>query len=177
MGAAMSFGSDGGLSVEPIAMQPGTTELADEATASHLVTLAELIESRPVLAVRLYGRASPDDREGLAERILIERIAADQDLPDVEGSGFFARRRVRGALQARGRGEPGELGEDDEALLARYRAAVEVPPERFTALARERAEAVAARLVGELGLAPEHVRIAEETETASPGVRLGFEAL
>lgn len=177
MGAAMSFGGGGGLSVEPIAMRPGTTVLADEDQASHLSALAELIESRPVLAVRLTGLADPTDRDGLAERILIERIADGRGLPDVEDSGFFARRRVRGALEARGRGEPGELGADDEALLARYRAAVEVPPERFTALARERAQAVAARLTGELSLPPEHVRVADETETGSPGVRIGFEAL
>ncbi|HKJ25923.1 MAG TPA: DUF748 domain-containing protein, partial [Myxococcota bacterium] len=175
MGAAVSFGKGGGLSVEPLAMRPGSVAFADDEASSDLVALAELVESRPVLAVRLHGRANDEDREGLAERILIERIAAGIDLPEVDDAGFFARRRVRGALEARGRGEAGELGAEDAALLARYRDAVEVPPGRFAALARERADAVARRLTGELGLPPEHVRTADEAESEAPGVRIAFE--
>jgi len=177
MGAVVSFGQGGGLSLDPLAMAPGRAELADDAVAREITALAELVEARPALAVRLHGRANADDREGLAERILIERLAAGGDLPEVEDAGFFARRRVRGALEARGRGEAGELEPEDAALLARYRAATEVPPERFAALAHDRAAAVARQLTSEWGLPEEYVRTSDEAETGSPGVRIRFEAL
>jgi hypothetical protein len=176
MGAAFSFAEGGGLAVEPLRMEPGRALLAP-GQEQEIAGLADLVASRPMLAVRLEGGATPDDRDGLAERILIERVAEDRDLPDVEDAGFFARRRVRGALEARGRGEAGALEGDDVALLARYVAAVEVPPERFTALARERAGAVAEALVAGQGLAPEHVRVADDTGEQYAGVRIEFEAL
>jgi hypothetical protein len=49
---------------------------------------------------------------------------------------------VQGALEARARGEAGTLEAEDEALLARYREATTVPPERYAELSRRRAEAV-----------------------------------
>jgi hypothetical protein len=66
-------------------------------------------------------------------------------------------------------------GEDAELLL-RYRTATYVPPERFPALARARAEAVSARLVAGHGLPPEPLRLADETDADQMGVRVVFEA-
>jgi len=176
MGAAVSFGDGGGLAVEPLAMRPGRSELASDDAEGRLLALAELLETRPALAVRLHGGASPEDRDGLAERILIEGLAAGEDLPEIDDSGFFARRRVRKALEARGRGEQGALEAEDETLLARYRAAADVPPTRFAALARERAEAIASLLIEEHTLSPEHVRVAEAADGEQPAVRITFEA-
>jgi hypothetical protein len=83
---------------------------------------------------------------------------------------------VRAALAKRGRGDPGELDGDDAALLARFVAATFVPPERFDALSRERAQAASALLVTGHGLTTEHVRVADETPRGDPGVRMQFEA-
>jgi hypothetical protein len=121
--------------------------------------------------------AGDADRDGLAERMLAERMMAGGELPEVEDAGgYLARRRVRAALAKRGRGDPGGLDEDDSALLARYVAATSVPPERFDALARERSEAASALFVAGHGLTAEHVRVADETPRGDPGVRIAFEA-
>jgi hypothetical protein len=175
MGATLSFAKGGGLVVEPLRMEPGSTALAAGEEES-LAALATLLESRPQLAVRLWGHASAEDRDGLAERILIERVAADVDLPEVEDAGFFARRRVRGALSKPVDGHAGPLEPDDAALLGRYVAATEVPPERFDALARARADAVAAALAAVHGVEPERVRVSDETRSEAPGVEIAFEA-
>ena len=175
MGAAFSFGEGGGLAVEPFRMAAGDTQLEDGQTES-LAALAVLLESRPELAVRLQGGSTPGDRDALAERILANRVAAGGDLPDLDGAGFFARRRVRGALEKRGRGEAGALGPKDAELLARYRTATYVPPDRFAALARARARALAATLTATHGIAVGLVRVADEPDTEQAGVRVRFEA-
>jgi len=172
MGAAFSFGEGGGLAVEPLPMAPGSVELEEDAPA-RLATLADLLAARPQLAVRLHGGATPTDRDGIAEQILLERLAADVDWPKVEGGSFFARRRLRRALEG---GEASGLEGDDADLLARYRTATPVPPERFVALAGRRAEAVTQRLVSQHALPSEHVRTAVETDSDQSGVRITFEA-
>jgi hypothetical protein len=175
MGAAFDL-AKGGLSVEPLRMEPGRAVLApgqDEGVGS----LGALLETRPELAVRLTGMAGDADHDGLAERMLAERMMAGGELPEVEDAGgYLARRRVRAALAKRGRGDPAELDEDDASLLARYVAATSVPPERFDALARGRAEAASALFVTGHGLTAEHVRVADETLRGDPGVRIAFEA-
>ena len=174
MGAAFDT-AKGGLAVEPLRMEPGGVVLV-AGQEEGIAALAALLETRPELAVRLSGVAADADRDGLAERMLVERIAAGGDLPEIEDTGFLARRRVRGALAKRGAGEEAALGEEDAALLARYVAATFVPPERFDALARERAQAVSALLVTGHDLAAEHVLVADETPRGDPGVRIRFEA-
>jgi hypothetical protein len=141
LGVLVPEGGQAEVSFAPLAFAPGDAAPPAEA-AEQLAPLATLLAQRPGLGLALVGRAGPEDRLPLAERILIDGVAADRGLPALEDAGFFARRRVQGALEARGRGEAGALEAEDEALLARYREATPVPPERYAELARRRAEAV-----------------------------------
>ncbi len=169
------FGGDG-AGIAPIAVAAGATE-PERDQGERYEGLVKLLSERPELAVRLRGRAGPDDRPHVAERMLIERMEAGDGLPDLEtGAGFLQRRRLTGALEDRGRGEPGELDPDDAAMLARYVAAVDVPDERFAALARARAEAVRAIAVSDYGVAPTHLIVADAAPPGPPGVLLELSA-
>lgn len=169
MGALLPEGGAAEISFAPVAFAPGDAAAPADA-AEKLAPLASLLAERPGLALALVGRAGPEDRLALAERILVERVAADRGLPELEDAGFFARRRVQGALEERGRGEPGALEPEDEALLARYREATAVPPERYAELARRRAEAVRDLLAATHSLAPARLRVETTSEPGAPEV-------
>jgi hypothetical protein len=77
---------------------------------------------------------------------------------------------VTGALEDRARGEAGELDAEDQALLARYVAAVTVPPERLAALARARAEALRDALAAQHGVDPARLDVAGPAPDGAPGV-------
>jgi hypothetical protein len=153
------------VSFDPIAFAPGGADVPSEAEA-RVASTARLLGERPTLSLTLRGSAGPEDRAALAERVLIERIAAGEGLPELSDAPFFARRRVRGVLAARGRGEAGELTPEDAPLLRRYVEATEVPSGRFTDLAKGRAESLRNLLEGEFEISP--VRLAVET-AAVPG--------
>jgi hypothetical protein len=173
-GAVSKLGDAVGLGMDALPAQPGSADLASEAS-DRLGGLRDTLAARPALALVLRGRAGSADDPHLAEAMLSERVLAGEGLPELEGVGFLQRRRVRGALAARGRGEPGALEPEDEAALARWVAGVAVPPERRSALARARAEAARAALLSAGALEPERVRIGE-VEEGDPGVALGLEA-
>jgi hypothetical protein len=173
VGAVLPGGGGGKPALEPLAAVAGGEALAPDAQA-RLAPLAELLASRPALGFRLAGRVGPEDRPVVAEQILVERAVAGEDLPQVEDTGFLARRRVAGALASRGRGESEELSPEDQALLARYKAAVEIPPERMAALARRRAEGVRDALVSTHAIDARRLEIAEPGEAGSPGVLVEF---
>jgi hypothetical protein len=175
-GFAVSGLGVGGATTEPLASVPGGAVLA-EGQEERLSETATLLASRPGLRVQLHGRSGPDDLPGLAEQILIERLSSGEKLPELEGAGLLARRRVAGALRARGRGEPGELEPEDAALLGRYTAAVEVPPERLDDLARQRAEVARDSLLEEGGLSAERVSIGEPVGPGDPGVIMELASL
>jgi hypothetical protein len=77
---------------------------------------------------------------------------------------------VQSALAERGRGAPGALEPEDQALLGRYLEATRVPPERYSDLARRRAEAVRDVLAQPNALAPERFVIETATDAGSPDV-------
>jgi hypothetical protein len=158
LGALAPEGGSAEVSFAPLAFGPGEAA-APAGAGEQLAPLAALLAQRPGLGLALVGRAGPDDRLALAERILIEGVAADRGLPPLEDAGFFARRRVQGALEARARGEEGALEAEDEALLARYREATAVPPERYAELARRRAEAVRDVLASAHALPQERIAV------------------
>ena len=149
-GALLPGGGGAEASFAPLDAQAGSPELTPDAQA-RLGPLASLLGSRPALGLRLAGRVGPADRPHVAEAILIERAVAGEDWPKLADAGLLAPRRVRAALADRGRGESAELDAEDQVLLARYVAAVEVPPERMRDLARRRAEAARAALAASLG--------------------------
>jgi hypothetical protein len=171
LGVLLPEGGSAEISFEPLAFAPGSAAAPADA-AARVAPLAKLLAQRPGLGLALVGHAGPDDRLPLAERLLIERVAADRDLPEVGDAGFFARRRVRGALEARGRGEPGALEPEDAALLARYLEVVQVPAERYTDLAERRAEALREVFATAHGIEAARLAPAASPEPARPEVAL-----
>jgi outer membrane protein OmpA-like peptidoglycan-associated protein len=169
MGVLLPEGGKAEISFAPIAFAAGDATAPPDA-AEQLAPLAKLLAQRPGLGLALVGHAGSDDRLALAERILIERVAADRGLPALDDAGFFARRRVQGALGERGRGEAGALEPEDQALLARYLEATDVPAERYTDLARRRAEAVRDVLATAHTLAPARLLVEAGSEAAAPEV-------
>jgi hypothetical protein len=167
----MALPEDGAapLSFAPVGFAPGDATAGDDA-AAQLAPLAALLAQRPGLSLALVGRAGEVDRRALAERIQVERIAADRDLPDLPDAGFLARRRVRSALADRGRGKVGALDPEDQALLERYLDATAVPPERFADLARRRAEAVRELLAKADSIAPSRLSAGADPAPGSPEV-------
>jgi hypothetical protein len=164
----------GAPSLEPFLGVPGAPELAP-GQEERLRGLAELLSARPELALRLHGRSAPEDRDGLALALLVERVAGGRGLPKLEGAGLLAARRVRVALAKAAGGEEISLDPDDQALLERYKAAVEVPDERFAALARARAESVRSAAAA-LGADAERLALGDPAEPGAPGVVLALAA-
>lgn len=139
--------------------------------------LVRLLAERPQLGLRLRGRTGDADRRPVALQILAERLEAGDGLPELEdGAGLLARRRLSGAIRERAAGGEGALDPEDEALLGRYLAAVEVPEERLAALARARAEAVEAAAVSEYGVDPERLSVGDPAPPGEPGVLLELAA-
>jgi hypothetical protein len=171
LGVLLPEGGSAEISFEPIVFGAGSAEAPADA-AARSEPLAKLLAERPGLGLALVGGAGPDDRLALAERLLIERVAAERDLPELADAGFFARRRVRGALEERGRGEPGALEPEDEVLFARYLEATEVPAERYADLARRRAEALRDVFGTAHGIAAGRLAVEASPEAAKPGVAL-----
>lgn len=149
LGGAFSTGEGGGaLAIAPVASVAGSAEPAADAGA-RVDGLVKLLSGRPAMGLELRGRVSGADRPLIAEQILIERARAGDSLPDLEGSGFLARRRITQVLKS-----PDEAGQksaklsaEDQALYGRYVAAVEIPPRRLDELAAARAARLRDRLV------------------------------
>jgi hypothetical protein len=173
-GFALSGLGVGGAAAEPLASVPGHADLA-KGQEDRLAAAAALLASRPGLGLTLRGQSGEQDLPRLAEETLIEQLSAGEDLPKIEDAGLLARRRVAGALRARGRGEPGELEEQDQALLTRYAAAVEVPSTKLAALAQRRAEAVRDALVTE-GVDAARLKLGEAIASGDPGVLLELQS-
>jgi hypothetical protein len=155
-----------GAYFEPLSAAPGvgSVEIADARG------FVEILEARPGVALRLRGRAGPRDQTALAARILVETASAGEELPSVD-AGFLRKRRLRGALEARARGEATGLGAEDAALLDRWLEGVKVPAARRKALARARAESVREALIRDHGVDPARVEIGKALE-GEPGVRV-----
>jgi hypothetical protein len=165
LGMIVPEGGTGEVSFAPVAFAPGSSSPPADA-AEKLAPLAALLEQRPGLGLALVGRAGPGDRLALAEQILVERVAADEDLPSLKDAGFFARRRIASALADRGRGRPGALEPEDDALLHRYLEATPVSAQRYADLAQRRAAAVRDLLAQAHVLSPD--RLTVETAADAP---------
>ncbi len=168
-GFALSALGVGGPAAEPLASAPGGVAWL-EGEDDRIAASAALLAARPQLGLSLRGQSGPADEPTTAEAVLVETLGAGGDLPDLDGVGRLERRRIAGALRARARGEPGALGEEDTALLARYVASVEVPPARLEALAQRRAEAARDALV-EAGVDVARLSL-EPPGAGEPGVLL-----
>jgi hypothetical protein len=126
----------------------------------------------------LKGRTGPEDRPVVAEQILVERLKAGNGLPDMDGAGFLAKRRIGEALLARDplakkKKEAETLSPEDQALCDRYIAGVEIPPARLDDLARRRAERMRA-LLADRKVAGARVQVGPRDADGSPGVILAI---
>jgi hypothetical protein len=131
---------------DAIAFEPGAIELA--ATAEkRIVPLIDLLEDRPGLGLTVRGQTAPADEPSLAYAVLRDLAVEGEGLPEREGVGFFARRRLSSALRERASGGAGALEPADEALLSRYVETQDVPIERYEALANARAQSVVDALI------------------------------
>jgi hypothetical protein len=156
---------EGGMRLETLRAEPGA-RMPDLAS---LPQLAEVLEARPGLGLKLRGQVGPEDEPGLAQGILMAQVVADAELPPVD-AGFLQKRRLRRALEDRAVGETRDLGADDAAALTRWIEAVDVMDEERRALARDRATAVRSALVEEHGIAAERIELGEPLQQEAPGV-------
>jgi hypothetical protein len=150
------------VSLEPGAIQPGSAD------AAALDAAAKVLDERPGLSLVLHGTSGSADDTALAQRILIEAVQEDRDLPPVS-AGFLQKRRLVGALKDRGKGQDDDLDAEDTQLLERWIASVEVTDDRREALSRERAEALRQVLVAERGVPEDRVNAGDPLE-GEPGV-------
>jgi chaperonin GroEL (HSP60 family) len=97
-------------------------------------------------------------------------VEAGEDLPRVEGERRRVRRTVVKALEERAAGGEGKLDDDGKALLRRYAAAVEVPPEQLADLAGKRARRVVELLVKDYTIDSERLSAAAEFVRGRAGV-------
>ena len=81
---------------------------------------------------------------------------------------------MRGALEERARGGEGALEAEDQALLARYVDATEVPAERYGELARQRAEAIRELLASAHGIPPARLVVETAPEAGRPEVAVAL---
>jgi hypothetical protein len=166
-----------GLAIAPIAATPGMADLGPEASARS-EGLARLLADRPAMVLVLKGRTGAEDRPVVAEQILVERLKTGDGLPDLDGAGFLARRRIGQALLARdpsagGKKQAEPLSKEDQALFDRYVAGVEIPAARLDDLAKRRAENLRALLVARK-VAESRIQVAAREPEGGPGVVLGI---
>jgi hypothetical protein len=171
LGAVIPRG--GGEAELAIAFAPGDEALPSDAD-ERLRALSEFVEDRPALGLTLVGHWTAEDREPTARRMLREAAVAGDELPELEGVGFFVERRIAGALRERAEGGEGRLEPADEAILERYVTAMEVPEERLRELAGARAEAIRSGLL-ERGTPVEAVALGKPSgsDEAAVSIELG----
>lgn len=175
LGAVFGGGGSqaGGLGIDPIASTPGSDQLA-KGQEGRIDALVQLLAQRPNLGLLLRGRIGAEDRPLVARQILTERWKAGEGLPDVEDSGFLARRRIGQALVRSSEGKKAELSGEDQALYERTVAAVQIPETRLAALARGRAERARALLLAQ-GVAVSRVAVGDPEAEGAPAVVVGLQ--
>jgi len=128
-----------------------------------------------MLSLSLHGHWSEDDRPPTARKILEEKATSGDDFSEISDVSFFARRRVASALRANALGKKTELSAEDEALLARYVEAQEVPETRLRSLAKARAESLRSRIL-ELGAPEEAIVVGDSSHSETPSVSIELDA-
>jgi hypothetical protein len=132
-----------------------------------------MLGQRPSVRLALRGRVGPEDRDPVAEQILVERWESGEGLPELADAGFLERRRIGQALSRRAKGEPLALEDADRPLYERYVEAVEVPDARLAALATQRAEHVRDALVAK-GVVAARLAVEDPAPASQAGVVIGF---
>jgi hypothetical protein len=172
MGALIS--SDGGpASFDPIGFDAGSAA-PNEQAKQRLVSLTELLSTRPGLRLSLEGQWSDEDRPVLALAILREKALSGESFPEIEDGSLLARRRVVAALRDRAVGDEGLLDPEDEQRLQQYIEAQEVSADRLRAIADSRAEGARAVLL-DADVAVDSVTIEPSSSADHPGVSLALQ--
>jgi len=162
VGAA--FGGKGGQTAPtPIAFRAGAAEPTDQGE-KHLEALAGLLASRPGIGITLKGAPTKSDARRLHEQGLYEELARPQGVFGAIGNlaQRGARERIRLALEARGKGEKGDLAPEDERKLDEWLADRREPTKKkLAALVKARLDAVSTKLREGRGIGPERVRASD----------------
>lgn len=174
------FGGDGddeggGFAIAPIRSVAGSADLASDASA-RIDGLSRLLADRPTMGLLLRGRTGPEDKPLVAEQMIVERVRAGDGLPDLDGAGFLARRRVSQAFERKGKGADTGLEGEDRELYDRYVASIDIPASRLDALAKQRAEKARVLLLGK-GVAAARVSVGDREAEGEAAVVLSFRGL
>jgi len=179
LGAVAGLGG-GSATIEPqpIACLVGRADPTAEAMGQ-IDQLASLLASRPGIGLDLVGQVAEADARWLREQKLRAKLEAG---PGVVGSVTGlptrnARKRILQALGDRANNQPGDLSQEDAALLEKWLKDVAAPSaEEIRALARGRAERVAGLLRDEHGIDAGRLRASApdvaEAGSAGPNVRV-----
>jgi hypothetical protein len=167
VGGLLPTGSEP-ASRDAIEFEPGAVELGASAE-KRTDRLADLLEERPGLGLTVRGQTAPADEPSLAYAVLRDLAVEGEGLPELEGAGLFARRRLSSALRERAKGGAGPLEPADEALLSRYLEAQDVPIERHEALAQARAQSVVDALIS-AGATAGSLTVGAPERADTPGV-------
>jgi hypothetical protein len=156
---------------QAVKAQPGRAAL-EPGQDDKLQGLVDLLRARPGLTVDLHGRAGADDRTLVARAMLLEQAAAGEDLPDVAGDNFIARRRAIAVLRKQAAGEAVEVAPGQQVLIDRWVERLEIPTERMNALANARAETLRDELAGRTGIEADRIFISEPLVPERPGIEV-----
>lgn len=153
---------------EPIPFKPGVAEIADDGWW-RIEQLAGVLASSPALRVELSGEAGDVDRRALQEAAVLADLQEDQgifaSLRNLPSRG--TRNAVRDALEAKGRGEPVTLDEEQAAQLEEWVAAKPVGESELQALAAARAERLRSVLASDYGVPADRVVVREPAAGAN----------
>jgi len=158
------------LAPQPIEFLPGRAEFAP-ASSDQVTQLGELLASRPGIGVTLDTAVTEEDVRWLREQGLLETWN-NQSLFAKLGSltQKGTRDRVRDALEARAKDEPGELSpEDAKALDDWLGEQPAIAPARVRALAEARLQRLQQQLQEGSGVESNRIKLAEPTAELAQG--------
>jgi hypothetical protein len=156
------------FSIAPIPFLPGTAEPAP-GTDTRITKFVKLLKERPEAAMILKGKTGDSDRPALAEQTLLEQVRSGQKLPEVEGAGILTRRWVAEYLVKRNKRTATPLNSKDQKVFEQFLAAANISDERFSSLAKARAERIRGMLIAK-GASSKSVSVGEPGLTGAPGV-------
>jgi len=172
VGAVFGGGDENkSLAPQPIEFRPGRAELAP-ASSDQVTQLGELLASRPGIGVTLDTAVTQEDVRWLREQDLLETWNNESlfaKLGSLTQKG--TRDRVREALEARAKDQPGELSPEDAKALDDWLAEQPaIAPARLRALAETRLQRVQKQLQEGGGVESNRIKLAEPAAELAQGV-------
>jgi hypothetical protein len=180
-------GGKAAATFEPIAMEPGSSEIGKH-QRKRIEALADLLVKRPSLGLKVDAQITPTDRNAIATQLLSESVVSNNPLPDLtvpariegrsvdEGSPRLYKRRIAHALRERAEGDRGKLDAEDEARLDAYVEMQHVPEPRMQSLRSERIEVVREAFV-EAGAPEGAIKVAQLEPAEQSGILIELGSL